>query len=109
MTRIYLIRHAQSEGNLYRRVLGWYDGHVTGLGRKQITALEDRFRDISVQAVYSSDLSRAQETAQAIALPKNLELHPDPAFREIHLGELTNIPYGDFTYHHPDLYKSFFS
>lgn len=109
MTRIYLIRHAQSEGNLYRRVLGWYDGHVTALGWKQIAALEVRFRSIPVHAVYSSDLSRARETAQAVTVPKGLELHCEPAFREIHLGELTNIPYGDFTYHYPSLYDAFFS
>lgn len=109
MTRIYLIRHAQSEGNLYRRALGWYDGHVTALGWKQIAALETRFRDIPVDAVYASDLSRARETAQAVTVPKGLELRCDPAFREIHLGELTNIPYGDLSYHHPDLYNAFFS
>lgn len=109
MTRIYLIRHAQSEGNLYRRVLGWCDGHITALGRKQTAALEARFRSISVHAVYSSDLSRARETARALTVPKGLELHCDPAFREVHLGELTDIPYGDFTYHHPGLYDAFFS
>ena len=109
MTRIYLIRHAQSEGNLYRRALGWYDGHVTPLGRKQISALELRFQSIPVHAVYASDLSRARETAQALTVPKNLELHCDPAFREIHMGELTKIPYGDLTYHHPSLYDAFYS
>ncbi len=109
MTRIYLIRHAQSEGNLYRRALGWYDGRVTALGWKQIAALEARFRDISINAVYASDLSRAKETAQAVTVPKGLELHSQPAFREIHLGELTNIPYGELIYHHPALYDAFFS
>lgn len=109
MTRIYLIRHAQSEGNLYRRVLGWYDGHVTETGRRQMAALETRFREVPLDAVCSSDLSRAMETALALTVPKGLELHPDPAFREVHLGELTNIPYGDFLYHSPSLYNAFFS
>lgn len=109
MTRIYLVRHAQSDGNLYRRVLGWYDGHLTPSGRKQTEALKDRFLDLSVDAVYSSDLSRARETAQAVALPKGLEVLPEPALREVHIGEFTNIPYGDLLYHHPDLYEAFFS
>lgn len=109
MTRIYLIRHAQSEGNLYRRALGWYDGHVTALGWRQTAALEERFLDVPVQAVYSSDLSRARETARAITAPKGLEPRWESAFREINLGELTNIPYGDLAYHHPDLYEAFFS
>ncbi|MDE6107837.1 MAG: histidine phosphatase family protein, partial [Oscillospiraceae bacterium] len=109
MGKIYLIRHAQSEGNLYRRALGWYDGPVSLLGRQQIAALAERFRDIPVDAVYSSDLLRAQETAKAISLPKDLETCLEPAFREIHLGEFTNIPYGEFRYHHPRLYEAFFS
>lgn len=109
MTRIYLIRHAQSEGNLYRRILGWYDGHVTSFGRAQIAALENRFSEIPVDAVYSSDLSRALETAQAVTLPKKLDVRPESALREIHLGAFTNIPYGDLLYHHPDLYEAFFS
>lgn len=109
MTRIYLIRHAQSEGNLYRRILGWYDGRLTELGRKQAAALEVRFRKEPIHAVYTSDLSRARETAQPLSQAKKLTARPDPAFREIDLGELTNIPYGDLIYHHPDLYHAFFS
>lgn len=109
MGKIYLIRHAQSEGNLYRRALGWYDGPISLLGQRQIAALAERFRDIPVDAVYSSDLLRAQDTARAITSSKGLEVSLEPAFREIHLGEFTNIPYGDFRYHHPRLYEAFFS
>ena len=73
MTRIYLIRHAQSEGNLYRRALGWYDGRVTALGWKQIAALEARFRDISINAVYAKYFpgeAPARSCVQVAALPK---------------------------------------
>ena len=34
MTRIYLIRHAEAEGNLYRRAHGQYDSNITPLGRR---------------------------------------------------------------------------
>ena len=50
MTRIYLVRHAEAEGNLYRRAQGWYDGRVTDTGKLQIAALERRFQDIRVGA-----------------------------------------------------------
>lgn len=109
MTQIYLIRHAQSVGNLYRRVLGWHDGGVTQLGMTQIAALEARFRSIPVHAVYSSDLLRARQTAQAVAGPKQLPIHPEAAFREINVGIYTNVPYGELRYHHPQLYADFFS
>ena len=52
MTEIYLIRHAESFGNLTRRAYGWYDGLVTPKGYKQIKCLEKRFSDIKIDAVY---------------------------------------------------------
>ena len=87
ITKIYLIRHAEAEGNLYRIAHGHYNGLITDYrGRQQIAALADRFRDIPVDAVYSSDLIRARTTAQAVYLPKGLALHLEPAFREVHMG-----------------------
>ena len=66
MTKIYLVRHAQAEGNLYRRAHGMYDSLVTPQGYAQIEALRRRFADIPVDAVYSSPLLRTRTTAAAI-------------------------------------------
>ena len=85
-TTIYLIRHAEAEGNLYRRIHGHYDTNVTENGLRQIAALEQRFRDIPVDAVYSSDLTRTCRTARALAEPKGLPIQTDSRFREIYLG-----------------------
>lgn len=86
MTRLYLIRHAEAEGNLYRIAQGHYDSLITELGYRQIAALRERFRDVHVDAVYSSDLFRTRTTARAIYEPKGLPLHTEPAFREIGMG-----------------------
>lgn len=94
MTDIYLIRHAESYGNLTRRAYGWYDGLVTPKGYEQIKCLEKRFEDISVDAVYSSDLTRTCETAGAIYKPKNLPLIRERDFREIGFGVWEDIPWG---------------
>ena len=51
MTIVYIVRHAEAEGNLYRRVHGWYDSRITDNGRRQIAALANRFQDIPVDAV----------------------------------------------------------
>ena len=53
MTQIYLVRHAEAEGNLYRRIHGHYDSLITDLGYRQIAALAHRFESIHVDAVYS--------------------------------------------------------
>lgn len=86
MTRIFLIRHAEAEGNLYRIAHGQYNGLITDRGYRQIEVLRRRFENEHIDAVYSSDLFRARTTARAIYEPKGLPLNLEPAFREIHMG-----------------------
>ena len=86
MTTIYLVRHAEAEGNLYRIAHGQYDGLITDRGYRQIDVLRRRFENVHIDAVYSSDLFRARTTAKAIYEAKGLPLHLEPAFREIHMG-----------------------
>ena len=86
MTRIYLVRHAEAEGNLYRIAHGHYNGLITARGYRQIRALEHRFAHIHIDAVYSSDLFRTRTTAKAVYLPKGLPLHTDPKLREVNMG-----------------------
>ena len=62
MTTVYMVRHAEAEGNLYRRVHGWYNSLITDNGYRQIAALRGRFADIHIDAVYSSDLFRTMTT-----------------------------------------------
>lgn len=94
MTTIYLIRHAEAEGNLYRRVHGWYDSLITENGCRQIAALEERFRDIHIDAVWSSDLFRTRTTARAIYVPKALPLHTCAGLRELKLGAWEDRTFG---------------
>ena len=86
VTKLYLVRHAEAEGNLYRRIHGQYDSLVTDNGYRQIAALAHRFEDIPVDAVYSSDLFRTRTTARAIYEPKGLPLTTRKALREVSMG-----------------------
>ena len=94
MTTIYLIRHAEAEGNLYRRIHGQYNSLVTDNGYSQIAALERRFADIHVDAVYASDLFRTITTAGAISRPRGLQVHTDPDLREISMGDWEDTTWG---------------
>ena len=58
MTTIYLIRHAEAEGNLYRIAQGQANSSITDRGERQIQALARRFADIPIDAVYDNDLYR---------------------------------------------------
>ena len=86
MTTVYLIRHAEAEGNLYRRCHGHYDAVITARGYRQIAALAKRFEGERVDAVYSSDLTRTMTTALAITRVHGLPLRTTPELREVGVG-----------------------
>ncbi len=95
MTTVYLIRHAQCDGNLYRQYDGWYNTPLTPFGRQQAAALAKRFETIHLDAVYSSDQTRAMETACAVAGPKGMAVQPHRGLRETNLGIWDHMDWGD--------------
>lgn len=107
MTTIYLIRHAEAEGNVYRRLHGQYDSMITRNGKRQIVALRGRFANVPIDAVYSSDLARTCTTASAIFAPKGLTLQKDPRFREIGAGVWEDIPFGQLAHDDPERMNAF--
>jgi len=102
MTTVYLIRHAEAEGNLYRRIHGHYDSLVTPRGWKQIAALSKRFEDTHFDAVYSSDLTRTRMTASAIYKTHGLSLKTMPELREVSMGVWEDLPWGIVELYEPE-------
>jgi len=107
MTKIYLIRHGEAEGNIYRRTHGHYNGKITNNGKLQLAALRERFLNIGIDAVYASDLDRAVETAAAIAEPKHLIINKVPELREINTGDWEDVELGYNEVFSPELYDHF--
>ena len=107
MTEIYLIRHAQAEGNRFRIMQGHWDGGVTELGRQQIALLSDRLRDLRFDAVCSSDLYRAMLTASAVYRPRSLPLFTTPALRELNIGPWEQLFFGNLLHEEPELAQRF--
>lgn len=107
MTIIYLIRHAQAEGNLYRRCHSWHNGLITVKGRTQIDALACRFDGVHFDAVYSSDLYRTMTTAGAIYRSRGLTLRIDPGLREIGAGCWEDKPWGQWLYEDRETLSAF--
>lgn len=101
MTEIYLIRHAQAEGNTYRIMQGHWDGGVTAHGRLQIRALAERLKEIPFDAVYASDLYRARLTAAAVAETHALPLHTVEDLREINVGPWETCFFGNVFHDYP--------
>lgn len=87
-TTLLLCRHGQSEWNVQQRIQGQAPdaGGLTPQGRQQAQLLGRRLHGMGVQALYSSDLLRALETAQIVGAVMDLPVQPDPRWREIDLG-----------------------
>ena len=95
MTTIYLIRHAEAEGNIYRRIHGQYEGRITPRGYRQIEYLAERFKDIPIDALYASDLRRTRTTATAITKYHDLPMNLDRRLREQNMGVWEDLPWGN--------------
>lgn len=93
MVKIYFVRHCQSEGNKTRTFLGSIDCDITADGVKQLEYLNDRFKDIKIDGVYSSPLLRAKKTALAAVYGKGLTLITDDDFAEMHVGNDEGKPF----------------
>lgn len=104
---IYLIRHAEAEGNLYRIAQGQYDSNLTDRGWRQVRALERRFANVQIDAVYSSDLYRTCATASAIYKPHGLPLRRRRDLREICVGDWEQRTWGDIIRRTPEAMADF--
>lgn len=108
MTKLYLIRHGEAEGNLYRRAQGQYNSNITALGRVQLGALAERFRDVPLDALWSSDLNRTRSTAAAIRkYHPALELNLSPRLREIDVGVWEDVAWGNIAADYPEQMELF--
>ncbi len=103
VTKVYLVRHCQSEGNGVGLFHGRFDSPVSETGRRQLELLSLRFRNTVFDRIYSSPLMRAYETAQAICRfhPKEIEILPD--LIEMDGGELEDMPFDEAKRLYPEL------
>ena len=94
-TRLYLIRHGQSAGNAEGRFGGHGTTPLSELGQKQAEITAAILAKEGVNAIYSSDLFRAVQTAEPLAKLLNLPINTSPAFRERHVGVLEGLTFDE--------------
>jgi broad specificity phosphatase PhoE len=87
-TVLYVIRHARSVWNGTHRVSGQLDPELSPEGYEQAQSIARFFADRQLDAIFTSDLLRAIETARPVADQKGLTVHQSPALRELHFGSL---------------------
>ena len=101
MTTLYLIRHAEAEGNVYHFFQGFYDSLLTPQGYAQLNNIARRLESVPFHAVYTSDLYRARTTAAAVAAPHKLVQRCDPGLREMNFGMWEGRPWGEIARFYP--------
>ncbi len=106
-TKIFLVRHAEAEGNLFRVAHGQYDSNITPQGYRQLAYLRRRFQGERLDAVYGSDLTRTHTTASALYVPRNLPFRPLPLLREIRLGQWEQMSWGEIQRMDRQMYVDF--
>jgi probable phosphoglycerate mutase len=86
MTTFVLIRHGQTDWNLENRLQGHKPIPLNAQGKRQAAAIAERLEGQPFTAIYTSDLLRASQTAEAIARSVHLPVHADARLREISHG-----------------------
>lgn len=86
-THIIAIRHGETDWNLQARYQGQIDIGLNRIGRQQAAATALALADLPLQAIYSSDLARAWQTAEELAGGRELAPVPITGLREQHFGD----------------------
>ena len=86
--QVWLVRHGETLWNRERRFQGHQDIPLSEKGRDEARACAEHLRDRHFDALYSSDLLRASETASIAFAKHNLSIQKDVRFRERHMGVL---------------------
>src|SRR5215472_5236918 len=95
--RIWLVRHGLTEWNTQQRFCGHSDVTLSAQGRVQARWLARRLQEEKISTIYSSDLSRARDTAEIIASRRTqaVPVKASPAWREIDFGAWEGLTYGE--------------
>ena len=101
MTTLLLARHGETDWNRELRIQGSSDIELNELGRKQARALAEELAGVELDAIYSSDLSRARDTAEEVAAAKGLPIRLDARLRERHFGSWEGLTREDVTERYP--------
>ena len=103
LTHIILVRHGETLWNLEGRRQGQADSPLTPLGIAQAQAIAERLADEPVDALYSSDLTRALVTAGHVGAACGLPVIADARLREKSFGVLEGLQYAEVQAKYPEV------
>ncbi len=107
MTKLYITRHGETEWNLNNKMQGWKESKLTAKGKKQAEWLGDRLEDIDFEAIYSSPLGRALNTAEIIADNRETEIIINKNLKEMNFGDWEGKTSSEIKSQDFDQYRNF--
>jgi broad specificity phosphatase PhoE len=102
MTELLLVRHGETDWNAERRFQGHADPPLNDIGRRQARELADELAGERIDAVYTSDLARARETAAILAERGGIPVVALPELREIDVGEWQGLTWPEIEERYPE-------
>jgi probable phosphoglycerate mutase len=106
-TRLCIVRHGETAWNAEHRVQGQLDIPLNDIGLKQAQAVAAALRQERFDAIYSSDLARARQTAQPIADFLSMKILVEKNLRERHYGIFERLTYAEVKEKFPGDYARF--
>lgn len=103
-TRLCVVRHGETDWNAGRRIQGHIDVPLSVVGHAQARAAGNALANEGFAAIYSSDLTRARQTAEATAHLAHLPLQLLTGLRERHYGVFQGLTYAEAEARYPQAY-----
>lgn len=101
-TTLYFIRHGYSTANVRALFVGHLDVPLTEQGQEQARRTAEYVAQFPLDALYSSDLLRARQTAEPIAELTGLEPILERDLREYFFGDLEGVPFPEYEKTNPE-------
>lgn len=103
-TRLYLIRHGETEQNKSGVLMGSTDTPLNDQGRLQAASLRERINALEVDTIFASPLSRAVETA-TLLFGEEVPIITDSSLQEFHFGEWEGMHFTEIAKQYPEVWK----
>ena len=100
--QIVLVRHGATDWNLQGRCQGSTDRDLSDVGIRQADQIAELLSEQEINAIYSSSLRRAQQTAERISQPHKLPVLIEEDVRELDHGELEGLTFNEIKANYAD-------